>query len=371
LKAGITLYTVLLTVGTILLWVVPMYISADLNYLGYIVACALLGILLSTWVAQLCSYVASERKIAGLDEVRDLRWDIRYAVAVTAVAILSLCGILLDNFYLAYMPLIGLLLLIPLHRRSIRCSYLWMRETIYLIGTVALTSMVMAAAPAILALATALLLRENRRVVLLSLTFLLVYTVFLCYTLYRAWTLGIPPFDILAPTMMFRAATAQIVGQGITPQDVITVLVEAMGIFVSNCIIAGFEELLGRVPILVAGPLIPTLMFITLHIPTRVAAFLSPDFLSIVQLPEVGTVLATSVIAIIALAAVFLIRAYIYAGYFGALLTHAMYNTYLTLYVVEPIAALALISGLALVYTFLRWRELAKEGATLEELILS
>jgi hypothetical protein len=220
--------------------------------------------------------------------------------------------------------------------------------------------MIITAAPVILAITAGVLTRRVRYAAL----FVVAYLALLGVALYRAWSLGIEVTQFIAPLFwpVGHAVQLQIEQQGYTPSDIADLVSEAFKIYATNMWIAGSEEGLGRAPIPLAGPLVPTLLFIALHIPTRVAAFLSPDFLSIVPVPELGAVMAISVIAVIALAAVFLIRSYAHAGLLGSILTHAFYNTYLTLYAIEPIAALTLLTVMAIVYIALRWREIVKEG---------
>ena len=356
LKVILILYTFLIIGGSLSLYVLPQWsylLNSDPAYALTVIACACVAILLSLGIAQLCADVASIT-VSRVGKIENVEWSVGHAIFVTAVAMVVLCGVLFQNFYLTYMPIAGLVIYMLLHRHNrAYLSHEWLREFFMLVTTITVSALIAPLVPIVFAIVAGMLTGRYRYATIIATA----YTAVLAIALVRLMAQGVNPVTVLFPgfTTFTVLANGQLSLQYSlsSPSDVGNVLTKVFQFLVTNSYIAFLEEQLGRATIPFVGPVLPTLLFVSLHVPSRVGIFFSPAFIAS-TVPEYAIVETVTIITMIAIAAIFLVRTYSLCGLIPSMLVHMLYNTYIDTVALNPVAAVVLILVLFVLYLALR-----------------
>jgi len=369
LKVALYIYMFLILGGTLALYVLPQWsniVNTCPPYGITIISYACLSVVLCLLVSQLCADVVT-KTVDRLSRFGKPEWRIEHAVLLSIVSVVVLCGVLFQNFYLTYMPLIGLVIYMLLHRHNrAYVSHIWLREFFFMVTSVTFGAIVAPITPIIFAIVAGLLSGRTR----LGILFSVAYSIVLGIALYKLAMHGVNPLSVLIPGFAYimqnlgGTLKLQVADAGL---DLPTTITKVFQFMVTNSYIAFLEELLGRATIPFVGPVLPTAIFVSLHVPSRVGVFFSPVFVS-ATVPEYAIVMSVTTITLIAIAAIFLVRTYCLCGLVPAILVHMIYDTYIDSLSISPIVGVTILLILFVMYLVLRgFRIVSGEGEEGEE----
>jgi len=353
LRVLLYFFMFLIVGGTLALYVLPQWsnvIEQCPVYGTVTIAYAGVSIVLCLLIAQLCADVA-DRVYNQLSRFGKPEPKLEHAIIVTAVGIVTLCGILFQNFYLTYMPLVGLVIYLLMSRENrTYLSHVWLREFLFMVTSVTFGSIVAPITPIIFAVLAGLYTGRTR----IATIFSICYAIVLAVAVIKLANLGVSPIAVLVPGFAYLTQFADVASLQFTVSNVNvpTAITKVFQFMVTNSYIAFLEELIGRATIPFAGPVLPTALFVSLHIPTRVGVFFSPGFVS-ASVPEYAIVQVVSTLTLIAIATIFLVRTYAMAGLVPSMLLHMLYDTYIDTLAIGQIVAVTLLFIVLVIYLVL------------------